>query len=123
MYARIVWGKLRPGTWTDYERHFHNRMAHNNHIQGLRERQLIRSTEDADEGISLSIWDSMEDLLNYERGEFLQEIAKQEIAKEVEHLFLVGDQMACFLGKSTSWEDRQDEIESLKELAKSFGMM
>jgi len=79
----MVWGKLRPGTWTDYERHFNDRVAtHNNSIQGLRERQLLRSTEDPDEGISLSIWDTMENLLNYERGEF-----RQEIAREVEHLY------------------------------------
>ena len=45
-------------------------------------RHLLRSTEDPDEGISVSIWDSMEDLLEYERGEF-----RQSLAKEVEHLY------------------------------------
>lgn len=37
-------------------------------------------------------------------------------------VFLVGDQVACFLGKSTSLEDCQDEIESIKELARAVGM-
>ena len=35
-------------------------------------------------------------------------------------VFLVGDQVACYLGRSTSLEDCQDEIESWKELAKSI---
>ena len=83
MYVRIVWGKLRPGTWTDYERHFNDRVANQNiNIQGLRGRQLLRNSEDPDEGISLSIWDSMEDLLNYEQCEF-----RQGMAKVVEHLY------------------------------------
>ena len=51
-------------------------------MKGLRERQLLRSTEDPDEGISVSIWDSLEDLLEYERGDF-----RQQLAKEVEHLY------------------------------------
>ena len=37
-------------------------------------------------------------------------------------VFLVGDQVACFLGKSTSLEDCRDEIESIKELARAVGM-
>jgi len=43
MYVRLVWGKLRLGTWTEYERHFNDRVATHNNIQGLRERQLLRS--------------------------------------------------------------------------------
>ena len=83
MYVRMVWGKLRPGTWGDYEHHYNERVSTgNNDIPGLRERQLLRSTEDPDEGISLSIWESMEEMLNYERGEF-----RQKLAQEVEHLY------------------------------------
>ena len=83
MYLRMVWGRLRPGTWTDYERHYKERVAtHNDDIQGLRERQLLRSTEDPDEGVSVSVWDTLENLRAYETGEF-----RQTIAKEVEHLY------------------------------------
>jgi len=83
MYIRMVWGKLRPGTWQDYEHHYREKVADsNNGVKGLQERQLLRSTEDPDEGISVSIWDSLEDLLEYERGDF-----RQQLAKEVEHLY------------------------------------
>jgi heme-degrading monooxygenase HmoA len=82
MYVRMVWGKLRPGAWGEYERHYHERVAGAGDVKGLRERQLLRSTEDLDEGISISVWDTLEDLRNYETGEF-----RQTLAREVEHLY------------------------------------
>ncbi len=83
MFIRMVWGKLRPGSWEEYERHYHERLAGSTgNIQGLKERQLLRSTEDPDEGISVSIWDTLDDLRAYETGEF-----RQGVAREVEHLY------------------------------------
>ena len=81
-YIRMVWGKLRPGSWEEYERHYHERVAGSTTAKGLQERQLLRSTEDPDEGISVGIWDTVDDLLNYERSEF-----RQSLVKEVEHLY------------------------------------
>ncbi len=83
MYIRMVWGKLRPGGWEEYERLYHERLAGSgNPIAGLKERQLLRSTEDPDEGISVSIWETLDDLRNYETGEF-----RQNVAREMEHLY------------------------------------
>ena len=83
MYVRIVGGTLRPGSWDEYERHYRERVVGSaNQVKGLRQRQLLRSSEDPDEGMSLSVWDNLEDLLNYERGEF-----RGNLAKEVEHLY------------------------------------
>ena len=84
MFIRMVWGKLRPGIWGEYERHYHERLANsdNTAIQGLKERQLLRGTEDPDEGISVSIWETLDDLRNYETGEF-----RQNVAREMEHLY------------------------------------
>ena len=83
MFVRMVWGQLRPGSWADYERHYHENVVNPpSPIKGLRERQLLRSTEDPDEGVSVSIWDTLEDLRSYETGEF-----RQKIAQEVENLY------------------------------------
>ena len=71
MYIRMVFGTLRPGSWDEYEHHYRERVAGSpNQVKGLRQRQLLRSSEDPDEGMSLSVWDTLEDLVNYERGEF-----------------------------------------------------
>ena len=83
MFIRMVWGKLRPGSWEEYERHYHERLASSSgNIKGLKERQLLRGTEDPDEGISVSIWETLDDLRAYETGEF-----RQNVAREMEHLY------------------------------------
>lgn len=82
MFVRMVWGKLRPGSWEEYERHYHERLVNGTKVKGLKERQLLRSTQDPDEGISLSVWDTLDDLRNYETSEF-----RQNVAREVEHLY------------------------------------
>lgn len=82
MFIRMVWGKLRPGSWEEYERHYHERLTTGTHIKGLMERQLLRSTEDPDEGVSVSIWETLDDMRNYETGDF-----RQNVAREVEHLY------------------------------------
>ena len=38
-------------------------------------------------------------------------------------LYLVGDQVACLLGTSDSLEECLDEIEGVRELAESVGML
>ena len=83
MHVMVVWGKLRLGGWEQYEHFYNQRVAPTNGaVKGLRERQLLRSTEDPDEGMSVSIWDTQDDLLNYERSEL-----RQSLAKEAEHLY------------------------------------
>ena len=81
MYVRIVLGKLRWGTWHQYERHYHDRVAPST-IRGLRERQLLRGIDNPDEGISLSVWDTRETLHDYEVSD-----ARSQLAQEVEHLY------------------------------------
>jgi heme-degrading monooxygenase HmoA len=83
MHVMIAWGKLRLGTWDQYEHFYKERVsATTKGIKGLRERQLLRSTEDPDEGMTVSMWNSLEDLLAYERSEL-----RQTLAKEAEHLY------------------------------------
>ena len=82
-FVMVAWGKLHLGTWDDFEKFYKERVVPStNSVSGLQERQLLRSTEDPDEGMSVSIWEFQEDLLNYERSEI-----RQTLAKEVEHLY------------------------------------
>jgi heme-degrading monooxygenase HmoA len=82
-HVMVAWGKLRLGTWDEFEKFYKERVEPTTKtVMGLRERQLLRSLEDPDEGMSVSIWEFQEDLLNYERSEI-----RQTLAKEVEHLY------------------------------------
>ena len=83
MYLRIARGKLRPGTWDEYERHYCERIVPSDkEFGGLLDRQLLQCAKNPDEGISFSVWDNLEDLEAYERSE-----THQAFAKEVEHLY------------------------------------
>ena len=77
MYARLVSRSLRPGHWNEFKSYFKDRyVPGTKDTKGLQRRQLLRSTENPDEGISLSFWDSLEDLLSYERSSVRQELAQ-----------------------------------------------
>ena len=83
MYVMVAWGKLRLGAWEQYENFYKERVEPTiKSVKGLRERQLLRSTEDPDEGMSVSMWETQEDLINYERSEL-----RQTLATEAEHLY------------------------------------
>ena len=83
MYVMVAWGKLRLGTWDRFEHFYKERVEPTSKtVKGLRERQLLRSTEDPDEGMSVSYWETQEDLINYERSDL-----REKLAGEAEHLY------------------------------------
>jgi heme-degrading monooxygenase HmoA len=73
MFARVAWGKVKPGTWESYERIYRQEiLPASRQVKGLRFRELLQSTDDPNEGISLSLWDSAEDLAAYEKSSAYQ---------------------------------------------------
>ncbi len=79
----MAWGKLRLGSWDEYEQFYRdNVLQGGGEVEGLGDRLLLRSTEDPDEGISVSVWDTEEALLRYERSE-----TRRNMAQEVEGLY------------------------------------
>ena len=82
-YLMTAWGKLRLGSWDQYEQYYQEQVVDSTTtVDGLRNRLLLRSTEDPDEGVSVSVWDSEEALLRYERSDL-----RRNIAQEVENLY------------------------------------
>ncbi len=80
----MAWGKLRLGSWDQYEDFYRGQVLQGDGgtVEGLGERLLLRSTEDPDEGVSVSLWDSEEALLRYERSGL-----RRNMAQEVENLY------------------------------------
>ena len=75
MFARVAWGRVKPGTWDQYERIYHEEiLPATRDVAGLHLRELLRGTDDPDEGISLTLWESGEDLDAYERSSLHQEL-------------------------------------------------
>ena len=70
MFARVAWGKVKPGTWQAYEQVYHDEiLPDTRNIRGLVFRELLQGTDDPNEGISLTLWESREDLDAYEQSD------------------------------------------------------
>lgn len=83
MFMRILWGKVKPGMWEAFERHYNERVIPTTRdMKGLERRRLLQGVDDPNEGMSVTVWKTMEDLENY-----LNNPKRQEMAKEVEHLY------------------------------------
>ena len=83
MYVRMLWGRLRRGSWAEYERLYNENAARADQtIDGFRGRQLLQSTENPDEGLSITMWDTPEALRSYGRSP-----VREENTRKAEHLY------------------------------------
>ena len=72
MRVRIIYGKLRPGTWDAYEAAYKEVMAKSGQVPGLRARWLARDVKDPDAGYSISLWEDEASMRAYEGGDVLK---------------------------------------------------
>jgi heme-degrading monooxygenase HmoA len=92
MFARVLCGKVKPGMWDEYERYYNEKIvAPTQNMKGFKERRLMRSLDDPDEGISISVWETMADLENY-----VKSVERQTIVREAEKLFADGYSVRVF---------------------------
>lgn len=86
MVARVLSCKVKPGMWDEYERYYNEKVVPpTQKMKGFRERRLLRSIDNPEEGVSISVWETREDLENYVRS-----IERQTIVREAEKLFAGG---------------------------------
>jgi heme-degrading monooxygenase HmoA len=75
MVIRITWGKLRAGSWDEFERTYRaNVVTKGKGIKGLRGRWLSQDTDDRDTGFAVSLWESLADMQAYEQSALYREI-------------------------------------------------
>jgi heme-degrading monooxygenase HmoA len=73
MIMRITWGKLRPGSWDEFEKTYRATVAaKGQNIKGLRGRWLLQDSQDKDTGFAVSLWESAADMQAYEQSELYQ---------------------------------------------------
>ena len=69
MIMRITWGKLRPGSWNDFEKTYNATVVvKGRNIKGLRGRWLLQDAEDKDTGFAMSLWESSGNQSRCSRG-------------------------------------------------------
>ena len=87
MIMRITWGKLRPGSWNDFEKTYDATVAaKGGDVKGLRGRWLLQDTEDQDTGFAVSLWESPETMKAYEESD----LYRKDFAPALQPFF-VGD--------------------------------
>jgi heme-degrading monooxygenase HmoA len=75
MVIRITWGKLRSGSWSDFERAYRaNVVTKGKNLKGLRGRWLAQDEGDPDTGFAVSLWDNLADMQTYEQSALYREI-------------------------------------------------
>jgi heme-degrading monooxygenase HmoA len=75
MVIRVTWGKLRSGSWSDFERAYRaNVVVKGKNIKGLRGRWLAQDEGDKDTGFAVSLWESLADMQSYEQSALYREI-------------------------------------------------
>lgn len=72
MRVRIIYGRLRPGTWDEYEQAYKEVMSEAGQIPGLRARWLTRDVDDPDAGYSISLWEDEAAMRTYESSDLLK---------------------------------------------------
>lgn len=62
MFMRIVWGKILPGKWNEFEATFKTAMAGRGELKGLQNHWLVRDQGDPNAGYSITLWASEEEM-------------------------------------------------------------
>ena len=79
----FAWGRLRADTWDQFEAHYNEKVKPlTSAMPGLQERQLWRSAVGGEEVVAWSVWDSLENLRNYEVSD-----ARRDLAQEAEQYY------------------------------------
>ena len=71
---RITRGKIRPGSWDQFEAALHEAINKVGDVPGLISRSLVRNVDDPDEGYAISIWESMDAIRHYEASELAKTV-------------------------------------------------
>lgn len=74
MIMRMTWGKLRSGTWDEFEQAYRATVV-GEEVKGLRGRWLAQDANDPDGGFAVSLWETADDMQAYEQSDFFQEKA------------------------------------------------
>lgn len=82
---RVTRGKVRPGSWEDYEASLRKMIAAAGNVPGLLSRTLARDLSDPDSGYAISLWESQEAIEQYESS------AAVKASRAEFHNFFVGN--------------------------------
>lgn len=72
MFVRVTQGRIRAGTWKEFEATYKRVTAAD--VAGLKGRFLLSDIDHEDSGHSMSLWNSLESLRAYEASDLLKKV-------------------------------------------------
>ncbi len=86
MILRLSIGKIKPGTWPDYERAYKANVAKTKRrgVKGLLARWFAEDATDPNSGVAVSLWDNEGNMRAYENSDFF----KKEILPPLQPFFV-----------------------------------
>jgi heme-degrading monooxygenase HmoA len=79
MFIRVISGRLKPGTWVDYEKAYISAMEEAGSIEGLMGRWLTQDLDNPDAGTTISLWATEEAMKAYETGDVLKSVIQPKL--------------------------------------------
>jgi heme-degrading monooxygenase HmoA len=79
MFIRVISGRLKPGTWSDYEKAYREAVSQAGAVEGLIGRWLTRDIDQADSGTTISLWATVEAMQAYERSDVLKNVIQPKL--------------------------------------------
>jgi len=86
MFIRIISGRLRPGSWSEFEKTYLKAVSDAGPIEGLMGRWLTQDVSDPDAGTTISLWATRDAMEAYEKSDVLRDKINARLAP-----FFVGD--------------------------------
>jgi len=96
VFLRIISGKLKPGTWEQYEQAYREAVAEAGAIDGLMGRWLTRDTDDPDAGTTVSLWSTESAMKAYEQSDILKNKINARLAPFFSGEFRTSTTKVCY---------------------------
>ena len=96
MFLRIISGKLKPGTWDEFEKTYKEAISDAGTVEGLRGRWLTRDTTDPDSGTTISLWATESAMEAYENSDVLKNKINARLAPYFSGEYRTSKTSVCF---------------------------
>ncbi len=79
MILRVISGRLKPGSWSDYERAYREATHAAGPVKGLCGRWLTHDLDDPDAGTTISLWTDEKAMRAYEASDLLKNVIQAKL--------------------------------------------
>jgi heme-degrading monooxygenase HmoA len=110
VFTRIVWGKVLPGKWDDFEVAYKRAIKARGPVEGLQVQWLARDQQDSDAGYSVSLWATQAAMTAYVGSKLHMEMTASLMPFFVNQYTATHCEVKCFERSVPKWEPGDMDI-------------